>query len=71
MTCKSIVTTLHSFLNTVAKNSVRPSEGAAERSAMRESQLNLLWITVLGFVFHRHPDDINHVPAEADEGLLF
>ena len=30
MTCKSIVSTFHSFLNVAAKISVRPSEGMAE-----------------------------------------
>ena len=30
MTCKSIITTFHSFLNVAAKISVRPSEGMAE-----------------------------------------
>ena len=30
MTCKSIISTFHSFLNAAAKNSVRPSEGIAE-----------------------------------------
>ena len=30
MTCTSIISTFHSFLNAAAKNSVRPSEGAAE-----------------------------------------
>jgi hypothetical protein len=29
MTCKSIISTFHSFLNAAAKNSVRPSEGVA------------------------------------------
>src|SRR3989344_4506931 len=30
MTCKSIITTFHSFLNAAAQNPVRPSEGATE-----------------------------------------
>jgi len=30
MTCTSIISTFHSFLNAAAKNSVRPSEGVAE-----------------------------------------
>ena len=30
MTCKSIISTFHSFLNAAAKISVRPSEGMAE-----------------------------------------
>ena len=30
MTCKSIISTFHSFLNAVAEKSVRPSEGMAE-----------------------------------------
>ena len=49
-----------------------PSEGMAEgRSAMRESQSMLLWITVLGFVLHHHPNDVDHVSPQADEGLRF
>ena len=48
------------------------SEGMAEgRSAMRESQSMLLWITVLGFVLHHHPNDVDHVSPQADEGLRF
>ena len=43
MTCKSIITTFHSFLNAAAKNSVRQSEGMAEggcggNSAMPERE---------------------------------
>src|SRR3989339_312202 len=30
MTCKSIISTFHSFLNVAAKNPVRPSKGMAE-----------------------------------------
>ena len=57
--------------NVVAKNPVRPRKNTAEKSAMRESQSMLLWITVLGFVLHHHPNDVDHVSPQADEGLRF
>ena len=73
----TMVSKIMSLVN--ATKSVRPKVlGAKPKQAGKKGEIRyerksiiFLWIAVFGFMLHHHPDNIDQLTAQADQGLRF